>query len=82
MIDTVDKSVLEKINRGIDSVRPYLVADGGDVELIDVTSDNIVKVKLLGACDGCPFSIMTLKAGIEQAIKKEWPELNTLESVE
>lgn len=82
MLDTIDKNILEKINKGIDTVRPYLVADGGDVELIDVTSENIVKVKLLGACDGCPFSMMTLKAGIEQAIKKEWPELNSLESVE
>ena len=81
MNSTVDKSIIEKIQKGIDSVRPYLTADGGDVELIDVTEDNVVKVKLLGACDGCPFSIMTLKAGIEQAVRKEWPELNTLESV-
>lgn len=82
MINTVDKAILEKINKGIETVRPYLVADGGDVELIDVTPENIVKVKLVGACEGCPFSMMTLKAGIEQAIKKEWPELNILESVE
>jgi len=72
---------IEKINRGIDSVRPYLVADGGDIEIVEITDDNIVRVKLLGACDGCPFSMMTLKAGIEQAIKKEWPELKYLESV-
>lgn len=82
MINNVDKEILEKINKGIETVRPYLIADGGDVELIDVTPENIVKVKLVGACEGCPFSMMTLKAGIEQAIKKEWPELNTLESVE
>ena len=75
------KEVLLKIHKGIESVRPYLTADGGDVELIDVTDDNVVKVKLLGACDGCPFSMMTLKAGIEQAIRKEWPELKSLESV-
>lgn len=82
MINTIDKSILDKINKGIESVRPYLVADGGDVELVDVTADNIVKVRLMGACEGCPFSMMTLKAGIEQAIKKEWPELSSLESVE
>jgi Fe-S cluster biogenesis protein NfuA len=75
------KEILAKINKGIESVRPYLSADGGDVELVEVTKDNIVRVRLLGACDGCPFSMMTLKAGIEQAIKKEWPELNALESV-
>jgi Fe-S cluster biogenesis protein NfuA len=76
-----NEDILLKINKGIEAVRPYLTADGGDVELVDVTSDNVVKVRLLGACDGCPFSVMTLKAGIEQAIRKEWPELNTIESV-
>jgi Fe-S cluster biogenesis protein NfuA len=77
----MDKTILEKINKGIDAVRPYLEADGGNVELVEITSDNIVRVRLLGACEGCPFSIMTLKAGIEQAIKKEWPEMKALESV-
>lgn len=82
MLDTVEKSILEKILKGIESVRPYLVADGGDVELVDVSPENKVKVRLLGACESCPFSMMTLKAGIEQAIRKEWPELDSLESVE
>ncbi|HBH50002.1 MAG TPA: hypothetical protein DDX98_15255 [Bacteroidales bacterium] len=81
MASTKNKDILLKINKGIEAVRPYLTADGGDVELVDVTDDNIVKVRLLGACEGCPFSMMTLKAGIEQAIRKEWPELNTLEAV-
>ncbi len=77
----VSKEILEKINKGIAAVRPYLEADGGDVTLVEITSDNVVKVRLLGACEGCPFSMMTLKAGIEQAIRKEWPELKTLEAV-
>ena len=81
MAKKVSKDILLKINKGIESVRPFLTADGGDVELVDVTKDNVVKVRLLGACESCPFSMMTLKAGIEQAIRKEWPELNTLESV-
>lgn len=81
MLESLDKKILGKVLKAIDSVRPYLVADGGDVELIDVTDDNVVKVRLLGACEGCPFSMMTLKAGIEEAIKKEWPELKTLEAV-
>jgi Fe-S cluster biogenesis protein NfuA len=81
MTKNIQKSVLAKINKGIESVRPYLVADGGDIELVEVTNDNIVRVRLLGACEGCPFSVMTLKAGIEQAIKKEWPQLKALEAV-
>jgi Fe-S cluster biogenesis protein NfuA len=81
MFESIDKEILEKVIKAIDSVRPYLKADGGDVQLVDVTDDNVVKVKLLGACEGCPFSIMTLKAGIEEAIKKEWPELKSLEAV-
>lgn len=81
MANTLNKEVMEKINKAISSVRPYLIADGGDVELVEVTPDNVVKVKLTGACDGCPFSMMTLKAGIEQAIKAEWPELSSLVSV-
>lgn len=81
MSKITNKDIISKINKGIESVRPYLVTDGGDVELVEVDSDNTVKVRLLGACQGCPFSMMTLKAGIEQAIRKEWPELKTLESV-
>ena len=76
-----DEKVLSKIKKAIDSVRPYLKADGGDVELIEVTDELIVKVKLVGACDGCPFSIQTLKAGIEQAIRNEVPEIRELVSV-
>ncbi len=81
MTKNIQKTILNKINKGIESVRPYLVADGGDIELVEVTDDNIVKVRLLGACEGCPFSVMTLKAGIEQAIRKEWPQLKALEAV-
>lgn len=81
MSNKIDPEILAKINKGIESVRPYLIADGGDVEFINVTDENIVRVRLLGACEDCPFSLMTLKAGIEQAVKKEWPELNTLEAI-
>ncbi len=81
MSKNTNKEIIYKINKGIESVRPYLITDGGDIELVAVDSDNTVKVRLLGACQGCPFSMMTLKAGIEQAIRKEWPELKTLESV-
>jgi Fe-S cluster biogenesis protein NfuA len=72
----------EIILSAISEVRPYLKADGGDVELVDLTPDNTVKVRLSGACDGCPFSMMTLKAGIEQAIRKKFPEMKELIAVE
>lgn len=73
--------ILNNINSAINEVRPYLKADGGDVELIDLMPDNTVKVRLMGACDGCQFSVMTLKAGIEQAIRKKFPELKELIAV-
>ena len=76
------KELMQKIHLAIESVRPYLKADGGDVELIDLTEDLIVKVRLTGACDGCPFSMMTLQAGIEQAIRRNVPEIKELLAVE
>jgi Fe-S cluster biogenesis protein NfuA len=69
----------EKIQAAIDKIRPMLKADGGDVELIDVT-DGIVKVRLQGACAGCPMSQMTLKNGIERMLKKEVPEVKSVVS--
>lgn len=68
-------SIFDRVNKAIETIRPYLQADGGDVILQEVTEDLVVKVKLSGACEGCPFSIQTLKLGIEQAIKKEIPEI-------
>ncbi len=75
------KEILAKITAAIEEVRPYLKADGGDVELIDVTKNNTVKVHLIGACEGCPFSEMTLKAGIEEAIRRKFPEMKELRAV-
>ncbi|HAM38177.1 MAG TPA: hypothetical protein DCP53_02090, partial [Elusimicrobia bacterium] len=65
----------EKVEKALEKIRPFLKQDGGDVQLIDVTEDGIVKVKLLAACAGCPMASMTLKNGIEKAIKKEVPEV-------
>jgi len=64
----------ERVEASLDKVRPALVADGGNVELVDVT-DGIVKVKLVGHCAGCPMSMMTLKNGIERILKQEIPEV-------
>ncbi|SNX54982.1 NifU family protein [Thermoanaerobacterium sp. RBIITD] len=65
----------EKVEEVLSLLRPSLQADGGDVELIDVSDDGVVQVKLTGACGGCPFAMMTLKEGIERAIKEEVPEV-------
>ena len=65
----------EKIEAALGKVRPALKADGGDIELVDVTTDGVVKVKLTGACGGCPMSQMTLKTGVERILKQEVPEV-------
>jgi Fe-S cluster biogenesis protein NfuA len=72
--------IKEKVEKALNDVRPSLQADGGDVELVDV-ENNIVKVRLKGACAGCPMSQMTLKQGIERYIKKLIPEIISVESV-
>lgn len=72
---TETKSIRDRVMTALDRVRPYLQSDGGDIDLIDVTEDMTVKVKLTGACHGCPYSMQTLKAGVEQAIMKEVPEI-------
>lgn len=71
----------EKVEKALKDIRPSLQADGGDVELVDVTPEGIVKVKLTGACSGCPMSQMTLTQGIERHLKKEVPEIQNVEAV-
>ena len=71
----------ELVQKAIDTVRPGLQADGGDVELVDVSADGVVKVKLTGACQGCPMSQMTLKMGIEKIVKKQVPAVKEVISV-
>lgn len=64
-----------RVEAALEKIRPYLVADGGNIKLVEVTDDNVVKVQLTGACHGCPFSLQTLKAGVEMAVKKDVPEI-------
>lgn len=71
----------EKVEAALDKVRPYLKADGGDVKLMNITDDGIVKVKLLGACGSCPMSQMTLRAGVERALIREVPGIKRVEAV-
>ena len=70
-----------KVQKVIETIRPFLQADGGDVDLIDVTEDGIVKIRLTGACGGCPMSTYTLKMGVEKKLKKEIPEIKSVEQV-
>ena len=72
----------EKVQKVIDQIRPSLQADGGDVELVDISEDGVVKVRLTGACKGCPMSQMTLKMGIEKYLKKQIPEVKEVISEE
>jgi Fe-S cluster biogenesis protein NfuA len=71
----------EKIEEALNKVRPFLQADGGDVELVEVTPDGVVKVRLTGACGGCPMSQMTLKHGVEKVLREEIPEIKEVVSV-
>jgi len=71
----------QKIEKALAKVRPSLQADGGDVELIEVSDEGVVKVRLTGACGGCPMATMTLKAGIERVLKTEVPEVKKVEAV-
>lgn len=70
-----------KVEAVIQQIRPYLQRDGGDVTLVDVSEDGVVKVNLIGACAGCPMSQMTLSQGIEKALKKQIPEVSKVEAV-
>ncbi len=71
----------EKVEAVLAKVRPMLQADGGDVELVDVNDEGVVKVKLTGACGGCPMATITLKQGIEVALKEEIPEITDVISI-
>lgn len=71
----------DKVEEALKSIRPYLEADGGNVEIVEITADNIVRVELIGACKTCNMSHMTMKAGIEEIIKKQVPEIISVESV-
>jgi Fe-S cluster biogenesis protein NfuA len=76
-----EKEMKEEVQKILDRIRPSLQADGGDVELIDVGDDGVVKVRLVGACHGCPMAQMTLKNGIEKVLKQEVPAVKSVVSV-
>ena len=69
------EAIKERVEKALEKIRPYLLADGGDISIVDITDDMVVKVEMTGACHGCPFSMQTLKAGVEMAVKNEVPEI-------
>ena len=71
-----------KVNEAIEQLRPFLHADGGDMELVEITDDAVARVRLLGACSDCSMSVMTLKAGLEEAVKIMAPEILSIEAVD
>lgn len=73
--------LIEKIKQSLEKIRPYLLADGGDVKFVDVTSDMYVQVHLMGACGHCPFNVHTLKAGVEQTLLQDIPQLRGVSAV-
>jgi Fe-S cluster biogenesis protein NfuA len=81
-MEQVNHSELEKkVLNVLEQIRPYLQADGGDIKFIGMTEDNIVNVELTGACGSCPYSIITLKNGVETAVKKAIPGIKAVEAV-
>ncbi len=76
-----DPELRRRIEEALDRIRPYLMADGGSVRLTDITPDLVVELELLGACGTCPMSTMTLRAGIEQALKRSVPEISRVEAI-
>ncbi len=74
-------ALTKKVEEALEQIRPYLLADGGNVSLVEITKDKIVKLELLGACKSCSMSMMTMKAGIEESIKRVAPEITGVEAV-
>ncbi|KUG25792.1 nitrogen-fixing nifu, c-terminal [hydrocarbon metagenome] len=77
----MDKTLHNRVQNALETIRPYLKADGGDVELVQITDEGIVEVKLTGACTNCPMSSMTLRAGVERALIREVPGIRRVEAV-
>ena len=75
------QSLIEKVENALEEIRPYLIADGGDIRVLSIDNKNIVNLELLGACETCPMSPMTLKAGVEDAIKKQVPEIKGINAI-
>lgn len=74
-------NLTDQVEEALNTIRPFLEADGGNVSIEEITEDNVLKLRLLGSCGSCPMSIMTMKAGIEQAIMRAVPQIKSVEAV-
>lgn len=81
MTVSLKNDLIKKVDVLLDSLRPYLAKDGGNIEVVDITDEMVVKVKLLGACENCPTSYMTMKAGVEETIKRALPEIQSVVAI-
>jgi len=81
MKDEKKAELIGKVQNVIEQIRPYLQQDGGDIQFVEITNDNIVNVELMGACGSCPYSLMTLKGGVEAAMVKAIPEITSVEAI-
>ena len=81
MSNAQNAELIQKVENVIDQIRPYLQAEGGNIRFVELTEDNVVNVELMGACGSCPMSTMTLKSGVEQAMKKAIPEIKAVEAI-
>lgn len=77
----IHQTLSERIEGALDNIRPYLEADGGNVRVLELTSDHVLKLEFVGNCGNCPMSTMTFKAGVEEAIRKSVPEISKIEVV-
>lgn len=75
------KELIQRIDLALNDVRPHLKVDGGNVEVVDVTEDNVVKIKWIGACESCNMSVMTMRAGIEQSLRNKIPQIQSVEAI-
>ena len=80
-IKKMDSLLIDRIELALNGIRPYLEADGGNVKVVEITDDLVLRLELTGTCSSCPMSTMTLKAGVEEAVKKAVPEITRVEAV-
>jgi Fe-S cluster biogenesis protein NfuA len=79
--ETKNEEIIRRIELSLDNIRPYLEADGGNVRVLEITQDNVVRLEFLGNCSNCAMSTMTFKAGVEEAIRRSVPEIRSIEVV-
>ena len=80
-IQQMNKELVQRVEEALQQIRPYLQADGGNVSLVEVTADKVVRLELHGACKTCSMSLMTMKAGIEESIRRSVPEILSVEAI-